>query len=94
MNDKDILNKVTQNAAIISVCKDMIEAKNRDNRRLFIALVISICLNILVFIGFIVYESQFETVTDYKVNTHTEVQQDTKGNNSDIINGNQYNGDK
>lgn len=93
MNDKEMLDKVTETSAIIGVCKDILEAKNRDNRRLFIALIVSICLNLAVFVGFLIYEGSYDYADNYSIQ-NTEVQQDTSGSNSDIINGDQYNGSK
>ena len=86
MPDYKDINDIEQSAAIIQLCKDLLEHKKRDTRLLFIALIVSIIVNVLVVGAFLYYESQWEysdTVT-----TTTEQTVDGEGN---IVNGNQYN---
>lgn len=75
-----------QSAAVIQLCRDMLEHKKRDTKLLFIALIVSLVMNILIVGAFLYHDSQWEysdTVT-----TTTEQTVDGEGN---IVNGNQYN---
>ena len=79
--------EVEQYAALVQICKDMLEHKKRDTKLLFIALIASLLMNVLITAGFLWYESQWEfsdTVT-------TTTEQSVDGDGSDIVNGDQYN---
>ena len=80
------LNSLEQSMAIIQLCKDLLENKKRDTKLLFLALVVSLVMNILIVASFLIYESQWE-YTDTTTTT-TEQTVDGEGN---IVNGNQYN---
>lgn len=87
MPEHNDLNNIEQFAAVIQLCKDLLEHKKRDTRLLAIALIISLIVNILIVGAFLWYESTWEysgrTVT-------TTIEQETDGE-SDIVNGDQYN---
>lgn len=78
--------ELDQYLAIIQLCKDLLEHKKRDTKLLFIALIVSLMVNICTVVAFLWYDSQWkfsDTVT-----TTTEQTVDGEGN---IVNGNQYN---
>ena len=80
-------DELKQSLAVIEICKDLLEHKKRDTKILFIALVISLCMNLAIVGAFLWYESGWE-YTDI-VTTTTE--QSVDGDGSDIVNGDQYN---
>lgn len=86
MEDERI-KELEQYQAIVKLCKEMVGNSRKGMKALFIALVISLCVNVAIVGAFLVYESHIET-TDTITTTY---QQDTDGDNSDIVNGNQYN---
>lgn len=62
-----------QSLALNSLTKDILRMKDKDNKRLFIALIVSILINVAIVGSFLWYELQF----DYVATTTTEVTQDT-----------------
>lgn len=82
-NEEEALNQsLALNKAIINLLKQQRET----NKRMFIALIVSILVNLAIVGGFLWYESQWE-YTETK-----EITQEISGNDSDInnVSGNQY----
>jgi hypothetical protein len=82
-NEGEALNQsLALNKAIINLLKQQRET----NKRMFIALIVSILVNLAIVGGFLWYESQWE-YTETK-----EITQEVSGNDSDInnVSGNQY----
>lgn len=79
--------EVRQSLAIIRICQDLLEHKKRDTKLLFIALIISLCMNLVIAGIFLWYESNWE----YTDTTTIETEQSVDGDGSSIINGDQYN---
>lgn len=82
-NEGEALNQsLALNKAIINLLKQQRET----NKRMFIALIVSILVNLAIVGGFLWYESQGE-YTETK-----EITQEVSGNDSDInnVSGNQY----
>lgn len=82
-NEEEALNQsLALNKAIINLLKQQRET----NKRMFIALIVSILVNLAIVGGFLWYESQWE-YTETK-----EITQEVSGNDSDInnVSGNQY----
>lgn len=81
--------EIEQYSAIIELCKDLLEHKKRDTKLLFIALTVSLLVNIVVAGAFLWYDSQWE----YTDTITTTTEQSVDGNDGSIINGDQYNGE-
>lgn len=60
---------------------NLLKTKAQENKRLWIALVISILVNLAIVGGFLWYESQW----DYFAETTTDVVQDTRGEGSNLL---------
>lgn len=88
---EDNLKELEHQQTLMQLCRDIIENKKRDTKLLFIALVISLCLNVAIVGSFLYYVAHIEYTDTETVTTTTTYQQDTDGDNSDIVNGNQYN---
>ncbi len=71
---------------VMEVLRDVLEYKKREARFLFIALVVSLCLNLAEVGAFLFYESQWE----YS-DTVTTTTQSVDGDDGSIVNGDQYN---
>ena len=84
---KDHLEELDQYLAVIELCKDLLEHKKRDTKILFIALIFSLCLNAAIVGAFLWYESGWE----YSDTVTTTTEQTVDGENSSIVNGDQYN---
>lgn len=70
-----------QSIALNKIVMNLLKTKAQENRRLWIALVISILVNLAIVGGFLWYESQW----DYFAETTTEVTQDTTGEGSNLL---------
>lgn len=68
IDSEKIQKKLDSHTAIMTLCKDLVEQKNKDNKRLFIALIISLCVNVAIIGAFLWYESLW----DYATTTTTE----------------------
>ena len=73
--------------ALIELLKDMLRAKQKEARYLFISLCVVVLMNIATIGAFLYYESQMETVTT----TTTTTKQSVDGDDGSIVNGDQYN---
>ena len=74
MNDQEAIN---------SVVVDLLSKQRQHNKHLFIALIISIVINIAIVISFLVYESQWEYAVESSTTetTVTQEQCENCGNN-------------
>ena len=91
MPDKDLNNELDQSLAVIQLCRDLLEHKKRDTKILFIALIVSLCMNFAIVAAFLRYESGWEEKAVETITTEQSV--DGEGNivNGDQISGDQYN---
>ncbi len=82
-NEGEALN---QSLALNKVIINLLKQQRETNKRMFIALIVSILVNLAIIGGFLWYESQWE-YTETK-----EITQEVSGNDSDInnVSGNQY----
>lgn len=82
-NEGEALN---QSFALNKVIINLLKQQRETNKRMFIALIVSILVNLAIVGGFLWYESQWE-YTETK-----EITQEVSGNDSDInnVSGNQY----
>lgn len=83
--------ELDQALAVIQICKDLLEHKKRDTKFLFIALMVSLAMNLAIVTAFLWYESGWEEKAVETITTEQSV--DGEGNivNGDQINGDQYN---
>lgn len=82
-------DELQQAIAVIELCKDLLEHKKRDNRLLFIALIVSLCVNLAIVGAFLWHDSLWEYSDTVTTTTNTEQSVDGEGGN--IVNGDQYN---
>lgn len=82
-NEGEALN---QSLALNKVIINLLKQQRETNKRMFIALIVSILVNLAIVGRFLWYESQWE-YTETK-----EITQEVSGNDSDInnVSGNQY----
>lgn len=82
-NEEEALN---QSLALNKVIINLLKQQRETNKRMFIALIVSILVNLAIVGGFLWYESQWE-YTETK-----EITQEVSSNDSDInnVSGNQY----
>lgn len=82
-NEGEALN---QSLALNKVIINLLKQQRETNKRMFIALIVSILVNLAIVGGFLWYESQWE-YTETK-----EITQEVSCNDSDInnVSGNQY----
>ena len=88
---RDDTDALDQSIALNRIVMTLLTAQKENNKRLFIALVVSLLMNAFIVAGFLWYESQWEYVT---TSTETvETTQSVEGDNAQINNveGNQYN---
>ena len=79
-----------QSIALNRIVMSLLKSQKESNKRLFIALILSIIINAVILAGFLYYESTWErTVTTTETITTT---QEVEGDNAEINNveGNQY----
>lgn len=91
-NEEEALN---QSIALNRIVMAMLQQQKDSNKRMFVALIVSLVINAIIFCGFLYYESQWEysTETTYTTTTTEDVDQNIEGEGSAINNveGNQYN---
>lgn len=85
MLNKELNDELDQSLAVIQICKDLLEHKKRDTKILFIALIMSLCMNLAIVAAFLWYESGWETTETITT------EQSVDGDGSNIVNGDQYN---
>lgn len=79
-----------QSIALNRIVMSLLKSQKESNKRLFIALIISLLMNVVIVAGFLYYESTWEhTVTTTETITTT---QEVEGDSAQINNvqGNQY----
>lgn len=76
-----------EDKALLQILVDMLAYYKHQARMLVWVVVIVLLMHLATIIGFLVYESQFETIT-------TTTTQTVDGKDSDIVNGDQVNGDQ
>lgn len=79
-----------EDKAMMELMKDMLSYKKKESKFLFIALICVVIMNLLEVGAFLWFESQWE-YTDTVTTTTTE--QEVKGDDGNIVNGDQYNDD-
>ena len=78
---KEEEDALDQSIALNKIVMNLLNTKAQENKRLWIALVISILVNLAIVGGFLWYESQW----DYFTETTTDVVQDTRGEGSNLL---------
>lgn len=78
---KEEEDALDQSIALNKIIMNLLKTKAQENKRLWIALVISILVNLAIVGGFLWYESQW----DYFAETTTDVVQDTRGEGSNLL---------
>lgn len=80
-NETDVLGQIKeeedaldQSVALNKIVMQLLKTRAQECKRLWIALIVSILMNLLIVGGFLWYESQWEYTT---TTTSTEVQQDS-----------------
>lgn len=71
---KDEENALDQSVALNKIVMQLLKTRAQECKRLWIALIVSILINLLIVGGFLWYESQWEYTT---TTTSTEVEQDS-----------------
>ena len=72
-----------QSVALNKIVMQLLKTRAQECKRLWIALVISILVNLAIVSGFLWYESQWEYTTTTE--TSTEVQQDSEDNGLNLL---------
>ena len=78
---KEEEDALDQSIALNKIIMNLLKTKAQENKRLWIALVISILVNLAIVGGFLWYESQW----DYFTEITTDVVQDTRGEGSNLL---------
>lgn len=71
---KEEENALDQSVALNKIVMQLLKTRAQECKRLWIALIVSILINLLIVGGFLWYESQWEYTT---TTTNTEVEQDS-----------------
>ena len=78
---KEEEDALDQSVALNKIVVNLLKTKAEENKRLWIALVLSILVNLAIVGGFLWYESQWE----YTTTTTTDIVQDTDGEGSNLL---------
>lgn len=78
---KEEENALDQSVALNKIVMQLLKTKAQENKRLWIALVVSILINLCIVGGFLWYESQWE----YTTTTTTEVNQESEDTGSNLL---------
>lgn len=78
---KEEEDALDQSVALNKIVMQLLKTKAQENKRLWIALVISLLVNLLIVGGFLWYESQWE----YTTTTTTEVTQESEDTGSNLL---------
>lgn len=78
---KEEEDALDQSVALNRIVMQLLKTKAQENKRLWVALVISILVNLFIVGAFLWYESQWE----YTTTTTTEVMQDSEDNGSNVL---------
>ena len=97
---KDKKDALDQYSALTHIVLDMLESKKRECKMFFVALLCSLFVNVIIVVGFLYCESQWEysdtvtTTTEQEVSdtVTTTTEQEVSGTDSEINNveGDQY----
>lgn len=77
---KEEENALDQSVALNRIVMQLLKTRAQECKRLWIALIVSILINLAVVGGFLWYESQWEYTT-----TTTEIEQDTEDNGLNML---------
>lgn len=96
--DKDVLedidqikgedDAIDQSLALVRVSMSLIKTLKEANKRMFVALAISLLVNLVTIAGFLYYESQWETTETITTTTTQGVEGDSAEINN--VDGDQY----
>lgn len=78
---KEEENALDQSVALNRIVTQLLKTKAQENKRLWVALILSILVNFFTVGGFLWYESQWE----YTTTTTTEVTQDSEENGRNLL---------
>lgn len=78
-----------EDKALLQILVDMLAYYKHQARMLVWVVVVVLLMHLATIIGFLCYESQFETTA-----TTTTTEQEVSGDGSDIVNGDQVKGDQ
>ena len=78
-----------EDKALLQVLVDMLDYYKHQARTLIWVVVVVLAMHLATVIGFLYYESQMETTEVTTTTTQTE--QEIKGDDGSIVNGDQYN---
>lgn len=78
---KEEENALDQSVALNKIVMQLLKTKAQENKRLWVALVISILVNLCIVGGFLWYESQWE----YATTTTTEVTQESEDTGTNLL---------
>ena len=79
--------EIMEDKALLQILVDMLAYYKHQARMLVWIVVIVLLMHLATIIGFLYYESQFDTT----VTTTTTTKQDVNGDDGSIVNGDQYN---
>ena len=79
--------EIMEDKALLQILVDMLAYYKHQARMLVWVVVVVLLMHLATIIGFLYYESQFETT----VTTTTTTEQDVNGDDGNIVNGDQYN---
>lgn len=86
---KDAEDALDQSIALNRITMALLTEQKQSNKRMFIALVLSLIFNVLIVAGFLFYNSLYDYTNEVEKETTSIVQEVDNGSN--IVNGNQYN---
>ena len=78
---KEEEDALDQSVALNKIVMQLLKTKAQENKRLWVALVISILVNLFIVGAFLWYESQWE----YTTTTTTEVMQESEDNGNNML---------
>ncbi len=92
-SDDTLERSMDQSIALNKITLQLLKDRAEDCKRLWVALVISILVNLAIVGFFLIRESQWEYETTTAETTTTEITQEVEGEGAEIHNiaGNQYN---
>lgn len=89
-NEEEALD---QSIALNRIVMAMLQQQKDSNKRMFVALIVSLVINVIIFCGFLYYESQWEISAETTYTTTEDIDQNVEGEGSAInnVDGDQYN---
>ena len=83
LNDIQTQNDaLDQSIALNRIVLSLLKGQKDANKKMFIALIVSLLINAIIICGFFIYESQWDTVSEYTTTT----EQTVEGENATINN--------